>query len=104
MTNGERPAGPTDRIERIEVALEILVGSVHTLGVRVDQLTVRIDQVATIAEEANRTATNAVISLVDGLEQLGTRLDSHAVAIRDLQTDNRRILDILERRFGDQSP
>jgi DNA anti-recombination protein RmuC len=32
-TNGGHPAGPTDRIERIETALEVLIGAVQQLTV-----------------------------------------------------------------------
>jgi hypothetical protein len=57
------------------------------------------------AEQANQTANNAVLSLVDGFDQLMTRMDTQDTRfleivgqVRDLQVQNNRILDRLERR------
>jgi hypothetical protein len=55
------------------------------------------------AEQANQTANNAVLSLVDGFDQLMTRIDTQddrfleiVGQVRDLQVQNSRILNRLE--------
>jgi hypothetical protein len=63
------------------------------------------------AEQANQTANNAVLSLVDGFDQLMTRMDTQDARfieivgqVRDLQVQNSRILDRLEGHEGGQNP
>lgn len=104
MTNGERPEGPTDRIERIEAALEILIAKVDQTSVDVNTL-----RAITLDNERRRESTEyrldaLIVEIREQNAEFRRRMDEHSAEIRGLQTDNRRILDILQRRQGDDSP
>jgi methyl-accepting chemotaxis protein len=76
------------------------------VGANTNSITLLRDTVAAAtatAEQANQTANNTVLSLVDGFDQLMGRIDTQGTQfleivgqVRDLQIQNNRILNRLE--------
>ncbi|AGY56641.1 hypothetical protein [Gloeobacter kilaueensis] len=114
--NGQRDSGEGSRLDRIETALEVLIRQQAATDRRIDRLTEQteansraIADLTVQVAQANNMAVNAIAGLVDVADDLIERFDALVVRvdensgyIRGLQTENRRILDILQQR-GEQN-
>ncbi|AGY60056.1 hypothetical protein [Gloeobacter kilaueensis] len=107
--NGQRDSGSGSRLDRIETALEVLIRQQAVTQQQVDANSRAIADLTVQVAEANNMAVNAIAGLVDVADDLIERFDALVVRvdensgyIRGLQTENRRILDILQQR-GEQN-
>lgn len=92
---------------------------------RLELLVATVQELTRTVESNNRAITSAIFSLVDGQERQEQRMDAvesrmeeHAqqiraillevrslsLDVRGLQYENRNILDVIQRRFGGESP
>jgi hypothetical protein len=99
MTTGDENNG-NSRLDRIESILAATVSGLAETRAIVDS------NARAIAANSNAIAENTagiaslrevVLTFIDGVQAQGLRLDEIASEVRGLQTENRRILEILER-------
>ncbi|AGY57602.1 hypothetical protein [Gloeobacter kilaueensis] len=126
----QRDSGEGSRLDRIEAALEVLIRQQAATDRRIDRLTEQTEANSRAIEalaartdanalaiadltvqvaEANNMAVSAITNLVDvaddiigRIDVVAARVDENSGYIRGLQTENRRILDILQQR-GEQN-